>query len=461
MNSLAAPALATPTSGPQRICRTPQAARRPALGNQATLRRLQPKLTIGAVDDPLEREADAVADQVMRMPTPGPAMSASPPRISRKCAACEEEDKVKLQPRRATAADAGATEAPASVNVALGSTGQPLDFATRAFFEPRFGADLADVRVHDHDQAAHSARDVGALAYTVGHDIVFNAGEWSPGTHRGRQLLAHELTHVLQQTGAPASPSSPTTFEQRPPPPRSIPRLAPGPDAGSVLSRHSDAPGDILQRTTFSYGQANSCKDADHLIPYIWPGHQKASEWVTSALAATSGAITGDVANLLRKFFGTDGASPANVTKIHANFVQIDAALKSHYLYHCSKKGDTSDPGAEICDVNNAKTSDKGEHDITLCFTTMSNWSVPWAAWLIIHENVHRALGFWFDPFQAGTIDHCISPAPNYPFPTTTATALGTPDCYACFALSVALSAAPAAPAPAPSAAPSGKPGGK
>ena len=75
---------------------------RPAFGNQALLRRLQPKLTVGAVDDPLEREADRVADQVMRMPEPGPGptVSASAPRVSRKCAGCDEEDKktVRMKP---------------------------------------------------------------------------------------------------------------------------------------------------------------------------------------------------------------------------------------------------------------------------------------------------------------------------------------------------------------------------
>jgi hypothetical protein len=79
--------------------------------------------------------------------------------------------------------------------------GQPLDAATRAFFEPRFGHDFGHVRVHADIAAAESAASVNALAYTVGRDIVFGAGQYLPGTVGGNRLLAHELSHVVQQTG--------------------------------------------------------------------------------------------------------------------------------------------------------------------------------------------------------------------------------------------------------------------
>jgi hypothetical protein len=84
----------------------------------------------------------------------------------------------------------------------LNSPGHPLDAATRSFFEPRFGHDFSQVRVHDGQQAERSARDVNAHAYTVGHNIVFGTGQFSPGTEEGRRLMAHELTHVVQQSGA-------------------------------------------------------------------------------------------------------------------------------------------------------------------------------------------------------------------------------------------------------------------
>jgi len=81
--------------------------------------------------------------------------------------------------------------------------GQPLDSATRAYMEPRFGHSFADVHVHHDAQAAEHAEALGARAYTIGSSIVFDAGQYAPETSEGQHLLAHELTHVVQQTGAP------------------------------------------------------------------------------------------------------------------------------------------------------------------------------------------------------------------------------------------------------------------
>lgn len=92
--------------------------------------------------------------------------------------------------------------APPSVHEALSAAGRPLDAATRAPMEARFGCDFSDVRVHSGDAAARSAREVGAQAYTVGRDIVFGAGRFAPGTSAGQRLLAHELAHTVQQRGA-------------------------------------------------------------------------------------------------------------------------------------------------------------------------------------------------------------------------------------------------------------------
>ena len=92
-----------------------------------------------------------------------------------------------------------------SMEPAIGSLpggGQPLSRPDRAFFEPRFGYDFSRVRVHGGSAAERSARDVNAHAYTIGHNLVFGAGKFAPGTLEGRRLLAHELTHVVQQSGA-------------------------------------------------------------------------------------------------------------------------------------------------------------------------------------------------------------------------------------------------------------------
>src|SRR6266545_5208330 len=100
------------------------------------------------------------------------------------------------------------TEAPSIVHEVLRAPGQSLDPATRAFMESRFGQDFRHVRVHADAQAAESAQAVNALAYTVGNKVVFGTGGYATGTDEGRQLLAHELAHVVQ-TGAAAPGSGP------------------------------------------------------------------------------------------------------------------------------------------------------------------------------------------------------------------------------------------------------------
>jgi len=113
--------------------------------------------------------------------------------------ACAECSGKKGLLQRKAAGHESVSEVPPIVHEVLRSPGQPLDPATRAFFEPRFGYDFSQVRMHTDTQASESAQAVSALAYTVGQDVVF--GHYAPSTNMGRQLLAHELSHVIQQTG--------------------------------------------------------------------------------------------------------------------------------------------------------------------------------------------------------------------------------------------------------------------
>ena len=184
---------------------------------------LQPKLKVGAVDDPLEREADRVAEHVMRMPDPGspsgPALSAAVSTVQRKCSCggschqCKSEqsddEHARLQMKSTGAGVSGHTSAqsvaPPIVHEVLRSPGQPLDPATRAFFELRFGHDFSKIRVHADAEAAQSAEAVQAHAYTVGREIVFGPGRYDPHIAGGRNLLAHELAHTIQQAGVPSS----------------------------------------------------------------------------------------------------------------------------------------------------------------------------------------------------------------------------------------------------------------
>jgi hypothetical protein len=157
------------------------------------------KLVVGQANDPLEHEADRVADQVMRMPDPAPSVSRAAPFCIAKGPTSEEEQKpVRAEP--AAAAAKGGFEAPPIVHEVLRSSGQQLDALTRTFFEPRFGRDFSNVHIHDDVKAAQSARAVDASAYTVGQHIVFGAGRYQPRAQQGRNLLAHELGHVVQQS---------------------------------------------------------------------------------------------------------------------------------------------------------------------------------------------------------------------------------------------------------------------
>src|SRR5262249_28975239 len=116
------------------------------------------------------------------------------------CAKCREE-RVAVQRRAADRTEPYTV--PPVVRDVLRSPGQSLDAATLAVMEPRFGHDFGQVRVHTDAQAAESARAVSALAYTVGGDVVFGAGQYSPLTPTGKNLLAHELAHVVQQAQGP------------------------------------------------------------------------------------------------------------------------------------------------------------------------------------------------------------------------------------------------------------------
>jgi Domain of unknown function (DUF4157) len=195
---------------------------------------MQAKLEVGAVDDPLEREADRVAQQVMRMPdagavTPPAVTGGGIPGVRRKCScggmctkcrtkhAEEEHGDVQRKAAAPQISSIGSTSAgsqrtaPPIVQEVLHSPGEPLPAATLAFFEPKLAHDLSTIRVHADDRAAESAHAIQARAYTVRHNIVFGAKQYQPGTVEGRRLLAHELAHAVQQA------SSPTPLVQRAP----------------------------------------------------------------------------------------------------------------------------------------------------------------------------------------------------------------------------------------------------
>lgn len=152
---------------------------------------LQPKLTVNQPNDIYEQEADAVADQVMRMPvTRAHEQSFFQPAISslqRKCTHCEEEER-RMQRKEADGQEANPASGIEKYVDNLHNDGQPLSAAARNFFEPRFGRDFGNVKIHTGNVAAKSAQSINALAYTTGNHIVFNDGQYSPG-NRCRQEI--------------------------------------------------------------------------------------------------------------------------------------------------------------------------------------------------------------------------------------------------------------------------------
>ncbi|MCE8427117.1 MAG: DUF4157 domain-containing protein [Candidatus Methanoperedens sp.] len=182
------------------------------IGNQAVGRLLksgvlQAKLKIGQPGDIYEQEADRVAEQVMAPSAHLTSNSAS----------------ARIQ-RISGKSNAQMDSAPASVDQALASPGRPLEPPLRQDMEQRFGHDFSHVRVHTDENAEMSARTINAHAYTVGNDIMFGLGRFDSNAMEGRQLLAHELTHVVQQSARhapravarqPADPSPPEEDEPK------------------------------------------------------------------------------------------------------------------------------------------------------------------------------------------------------------------------------------------------------
>ena len=245
LNFLTGSAL-SPDTITTRLSRLPAVNRAPALralqrthGNRSVQHMaagIQAKLRVGQPGDIYEQEADRVADKVMQMPEQGVLRQVEPEEEEEELLQAkfegshdiiqrqieEEEEEELLQPKFEGSHDIiqrqieeeeeelpqtkhGESSTQAVTNniesriQAVQGGGQPLAKSERAYFEPRFGYDFSKVQIHTGAQAAKSAQMLNARAYTVGRDVVFGAGEYAPETVAGRQLLAHELTHVVQQ----------------------------------------------------------------------------------------------------------------------------------------------------------------------------------------------------------------------------------------------------------------------
>ena len=177
---------------------------------------IQPKLTINQPNDVYEQEADAMAERVMRMTDSSfnphgffqPSVSSiqrkcdhceeEEKKLQRKCEHCEEEEK-KLQRKEDNSEVLTETSSAENYIKGIRGKGSPLTAGERKFFQPRFGYDFSQVQLHTDAEANKSAKEINALAYTYENNIVFGPGQYKSGGDSGKLLMAHELTHVVQQ----------------------------------------------------------------------------------------------------------------------------------------------------------------------------------------------------------------------------------------------------------------------
>ena len=341
----------------------------------------QAKLAVSQPNDPHEREADRVADQVMRAEKPGSAYASSISlRIQRKCKSCLEEDENYANRKASNTQSHIAEGAKSMVNDALHSAGHNLDPVTRNFLEPRFGTDLSHVRVHTGSTAERAAEAVKARAFTVGSEVVFGRGEYSPGTMSGRRLLAHEVTHTLQQ------------------------------QAGA------DVRGQV-QRTTYQ-----DCTD-DQLRNMILPAKTQALDDLRSVISSLDASPLSDLttASLFLAFRASD---PSTVSTVKSRLVEIRDGLGTGTI-ECEQPG-----GWQFMCERNRLGYTIMFGTIHLCMNAWPGVSQTLRAKNLIHEGAHAFSWLVGDP---GYFDYHTCAETAATSRLGPASRLGVPDAYSCF----------------------------
>ena len=293
------------------------------LGRSLALRPsgVQATLVVSQPADPGEQEADEVADRVMRSATsrPGHRISAgaSP---SPECGDCQEEP-------------------------VPHDSGRLLDPAARDFFETRFGQGFSDVRVHTGAQAEDAARQMSARAFTHGHDVVFGAGQYAPRTDWGRQLLAHELTHVVQQRSVPRSQAAP------------LARQTWGTSKTTAPPAKNESPGDVFRGTL--KGEVALFHNAGIIL-----------DWISSQRVVAGGAT---VTSFTTSFLFADVATMKKMKPVPTSDIDLVPALEMLEYYEVVTSRGPGEwdivlaplqPGQAQQDVNRAKF-DQSRSDIT------------------------------------------------------------------------------------------------
>jgi hypothetical protein len=338
-------------------------------------------------------------------------------------------------------------EVPPIVPEILRSPVQPLDKATRDFMEPRFGRDFSNVRVHTGRKAAESAQAVNALAYTVGHDVVFGNSEIAPGAPADRKLIAHELVHVLQQSKKSQlsfgnlhldSPNSPTEHEAE-----TIAEKVSSERQVQPNLTFTEQPSSstlLVQRSpTFT----SNCTEFDRcrVIEPLSAARQLLDRVLIELSPVVNGTVTtGRIIDLLNVHFHDPGATATRAATVLSNFQAIKAELDSAIGFNCH-------PAPTECESEKNRKGRTGAFttlcspgsEISLCDAYYST-PCPEQARLLIHEITHNILNSCTDYAYIHESNYMtLSPEQASRNPDTYAqfakmVFLGTPSCRDCSA---------------------------
>ena len=311
------------------------------------------------------------------------------------CEECRQKREGMMQ--RAAMSTTPVSSVPPIVHDVLSSPGQPLDSGTRVFMEPRFGHDFSQVRVHTDTRAAESARAVNALAYTVGRDVVFGAGQYALETSEGRGLMAHELTHVVQQGmwgsrrvqgKLEVSPSDDTYEREADVVAQQVLMRNEATPLASPISMLTSGQQHIQQKPILgpdcdSYGR---CKIVEPLV------HSK--QIVNAALNALPSIARGKTTNgrtidLLNKHFHTTDVTDASTILENYRRILSEISGSIHYFCHRDQSGDCQ--GTPEKSVQ-AHTDDIPGSDVHLCPNYFAVRCQE-AARELAHELAHHVVG--------------------------------------------------------------------
>ena len=339
--------------------------------------------------------------QTKSTPSVAPAISHAPANLlQRKCACggdhgisgeCEDCRKKGLGVVQRLATNTSlVSSVPPIVHEVLRSPGHPLDIGTRAFMEPRFGHDFGHVRIHTDAQAAESAKAINAIAFTVGDHVVFDSGQYAPQSISGRRLLAHEMTHVLQQSQSNLSqsmdhPEDPSEVEAE-----NNAKLIDSTEhltftgQRPAISRETTTTVEVIPPTT-----PNSCGLEQHRE--IFPAAMQAIRWLETAISSLNAFIATPTAEgsaaqaraSLNRHFHSTTADTSTQVRDRLNTLHNDISNRTTLNVECHDASDAT------CGAAGAYVSGSL---LVFCPAFFDGGSI-WQAESIIHEMAHSLLG--------------------------------------------------------------------